>query len=110
MLPIWFVFHCILNWFVVGQNTVSALYQLYLSLQVDGLIKLMNGNNTGPINLGNPGKIHLYFSLLLLHSELLNLRYHIIHSYGYQVGSHLSAKWLQLVPQANSPCWNLLRM
>jgi hypothetical protein len=32
MLPIWFVFHCILNWFVVGQKTVSALYQLCHSL------------------------------------------------------------------------------
>jgi hypothetical protein len=65
MLPIWFVFHCILNWFVVGQKTVSALYQLCHSLQVDGLIKLMNGNKTGPINLGNPGKFNLCFRMYI---------------------------------------------
>ncbi|KAG2552891.1 hypothetical protein PVAP13_9KG487800 [Panicum virgatum] len=28
----------------------------YVADMVDGLIKLMNGNNTGPINLGNPGE------------------------------------------------------
>ncbi|KAG8074460.1 hypothetical protein GUJ93_ZPchr0006g41227 [Zizania palustris] len=28
----------------------------YVADMVDGLIKLMNGDNTGPINLGNPGE------------------------------------------------------
>ncbi|CAL4938785.1 unnamed protein product [Urochloa decumbens] len=35
----------------------------YVADMVDGLMKLMNGNNTGPINLGNPGK---FISVILL--------------------------------------------
>nr|CEG03941.1 unnamed protein product [Fusarium acuminatum CS5907] len=29
----------------------------YVSDMVDGLIRLMEGENTGPINIGNPGYI-----------------------------------------------------
>lgn len=41
----------------------SYLVLLHISLmyhQVDGLIRLMEGDNTGPINIGNPGNFHDY--------------------------------------------------
>ncbi|KAD1540674.1 hypothetical protein R6Q59_029593 [Mikania micrantha] len=50
----------------------------YVSDMVDGLIKLMEGNNTGPINLGNPGE----FTMLELAEnvkELINPKVEIIH-------------------------------
>lgn len=31
---------------------------LFLMLKVDGLIRLMEGDNTGPINIGNPGYLY----------------------------------------------------
>ncbi|XP_076919726.1 UDP-glucuronic acid decarboxylase 6-like isoform X2 [Bidens hawaiensis] len=50
----------------------------YVSDMVDGLIRLMEGNNTGPINLGNPGE----FTMLELAEnvkELINPEVKIIH-------------------------------
>ena len=34
------------------------------SLKVEGLIRLMEGDSTGPINLGNPGKSTALLKLL----------------------------------------------
>lgn len=37
-------------------KVVSDLLAFHFSnLKVDGLIRLMEGDNTGPINIGNPG-------------------------------------------------------
>ena len=36
-----------------------------ISMQVNGLMKLMNGDNTGPINIGNPGKLLLQKKYIL---------------------------------------------
>lgn len=50
----------------------------YVSDMVDGLIRLMEGNNTGPINIGNPGE----FTMLELAEnvkELINPEVKIIH-------------------------------
>lgn len=74
MSPTWFVFHCDLlsiktpnfHWHHIINGTIS--------MQVDGLIKLMNGDNTGPINLGNPGKfICAFVSVFLPRSEQIDL-------------------------------------
>jgi hypothetical protein len=46
-----------------------------ISMQVNGLMKLMNGENTGPINIGNPGKTpsHLCHSLAALDNLISDL-------------------------------------
>uniref|UniRef100_A0A0A9DZD5 Uncharacterized protein n=1 Tax=Arundo donax TaxID=35708 RepID=A0A0A9DZD5_ARUDO len=38
----------------------------------------MNGNNTGPINLGNPGKIHFYILFCCHTVSNSNLCYRIV--------------------------------
>lgn len=38
-------------------------------LKVDGLIRLMEGEHTGPINLGNPGN---FYADLVLHNRQLS--------------------------------------
>jgi len=50
-----------LTWYISRSLCIFELllpecdYDLYEMSQVDGLIRLMEGPNTGPINLGNPG-------------------------------------------------------
>lgn len=43
---------------------IAALSAKLLSgpVKVDGLIRLMEGENTGPINIGNPGWFAYWFS------------------------------------------------
>lgn len=40
-------------------------------MKVDGLIRLMEGENTGPINIGNPG----CFPTLLLEGHVVRFKY-----------------------------------
>ena len=46
-LPIYFFFQ------IYGDGSNTRSFQ-YVSDLVDGLIKLMNSNYTGPVNIGNP--------------------------------------------------------
>lgn len=43
------------NWVLVLLLTLKSLFPM---LKVDGLIRLMEGENTGPINIGNPGDLY----------------------------------------------------
>lgn len=48
--------------------------------QVDGLIRLMEGENTGPINIGNPGigvaiKSNLMYMFLVIYLGVLSVHF-----------------------------------
>lgn len=52
------------KWTLNRRVLYVILFFLEIFLQVDGLIRLMEGENTGPINLGNPGNVVSYYSAL----------------------------------------------
>jgi hypothetical protein len=72
----WYARACYLDCFsVVGLNHVNTNWGLVLlltqkslfpMLKVDGLIRLMEGENTGPINIGNPGYLYWICNLFPL--------------------------------------------
>lgn len=57
MSLIWYV-NELLSWsLLLYEFAPNAFFPLVLNtLKVDGLIRLMEGDNTGPINIGNPGE------------------------------------------------------
>lgn len=48
-------------------SVMEVLNLLFSILKVDGLIRLMEGEHTGPINLGNPG--NSYPEFVVLHNK-----------------------------------------
>lgn len=58
------LFHLIVVW------ELKILFQM---LKVDGLIRLMEGENTGPINIGNPGE----FTMLELAENVKEVNFYL---------------------------------
>lgn len=58
------LFHLIVVW------QLKILFQM---LKVDGLIRLMEGENTGPINIGNPGE----FTMLELAENVKEVNFYL---------------------------------
>ena len=84
-LFIFFCFHlalCVVNLQLQFSNFCSGLLKFFwyvVLLQVEGLMRLMEGEHVGPFNLGNPGEFTMLelagVSLLLFwNSNLLKLR------------------------------------
>lgn len=55
---------------LIGVWHLKILFQM---LKVDGLIRLMEGENTGPINIGNPGE----FTMLELAENVKEVNFYL---------------------------------
>ena len=51
--------------------TPKSVQLLFETVKVDGLIRLMEGENTGPINIGNPGCFALFLEIHVGHIQAL---------------------------------------
>lgn len=65
------LFHLIVEW------QLKILFQM---LKVDGLIRLMEGENTGPINIGNPGE----FTMLELAENVKEVNFSWIYKWNLE--------------------------